>query len=198
VRRSIGAAVGLIDDLVELARAEAGQLEIRQEAVDLGALVLEVVEEHRAQARNKGLEVEVLREEQIPALRSDRARIRQVLGNLLSNAVKFTLHGKVAVVARYTERGSAPGSDDWAVVDVSDTGPGIPEDKQHLLFEEFLRLEPSATSGSGLGLAISQRVVETLGGRITLRSSVGSGSTFTLWLPVEAPAPPELPYNPSQ
>jgi signal transduction histidine kinase len=80
------------------------------------------------------------------------------------------------------ERGDDPG-EQWIAVDVSDTGLGISEEKRHLLFREFSRLEPSSGQGAGLGLAISQKIARALGGEITLRSVVGEGSTFTLWLP---------------
>ena len=80
--------------------------------------------------------------------------------------------------------GGVSGRDSCIAVDVSDTGPGIPEGQRHLLFREFSRLDPEATHGAGLGLAISHRIAAALGGKITVDSDVGRGSTFTLWLPL--------------
>jgi signal transduction histidine kinase len=119
-------------------------------------------------------------------VRSDPNRIRQILGNLVSNAVKYTGSGghvMVKVHERVDDGAPAPGQ--WIAVDVSDTGPGIPRDKQDQLFREFTRLDPRAAKGAGLGLAISRRIARLLGADITLRSEVGKGSTFTLWLPAE-------------
>jgi two-component system phosphate regulon sensor histidine kinase PhoR len=102
------------------------------------------------------------------------------VSNLLSNAIKYTPSG--SVVLRLKERDDAGAS--WAVIDVVDTGIGITAEERQLLFEEFVRLGVSEAPGAGLGLAISQRLASTLGGRITVESEVGRGSTFTLWLPM--------------
>jgi signal transduction histidine kinase len=184
VRRSIGTAVGLINDLVEIARAEAGQLEIKQGPVDLREVAQEVTEEYRAQATSKELELGCEWLEELPMIRSDAARIRQILGNLVSNAVKYTERGRVTVAVGLRPGDGRPGHSDWVAVDVSDTGPGIPEEKRHLLFKEFSRLDPEATHGAGLGLAISFRIAQSLGGSISVESEGGQGSTFTLWLPL--------------
>jgi signal transduction histidine kinase len=112
-------------------------------------------------------------------------RIRQILGNLVSNAVKYTDRGGITVRVAVREGGKAPGPGRWIAVDVSDTGPGIPEERQKLLFRELSPLERGARPGAGIGLAISQRIARALGGQITVESAVGKGSTFTLWLPVE-------------
>jgi len=190
VRRSIGSALGLIDDLVEIARAEAGQLEIKRELVDMRALVREMTEEYRAQAEAKGLELHCTGPETLAAIPSDARRIHQVLGNLVSNAVKFTREGQVTVSVELRSRDGTRGQDEWVAVDVSDTGPGIPEEKRHLLFREFSRLDPETTDGAGLGLAISARITKALGGHISVASGGdhGRGSTFSLWLPLAGPA----------
>jgi PAS domain S-box-containing protein len=179
-RRALKSGLDLIDDLVDVARAEAGQLEIRPEPVDLREVVSEMAEEYRAQAEGKGLQVHCSAPDRFPLIISDTARIRQVLGNLMSNAVKYTVEGRVTVTT-----GLRPGPDSLrcAVVEVSDTGPGIPEDRRHLLFREFARLDPKAAAGAGLGLAISRRVAKALGGELTYESRDGGGSTFVLWLP---------------
>lgn len=182
-RRSIGTALELIDELVEIARAEAGHLEMERSPVDLRELTREMAEEYRAQAEAKGLRISADVPETIPTINSDPSRIRQVLSNLISNAVKYTPEGQVLVTAATRSDGTAPASGEWVVINVVDTGPGIPDDQLHLLFEEFTRLRPDSARGTGLGLSIGKRLAEALGGRITVRSELAKGSTFTLWLP---------------
>jgi signal transduction histidine kinase len=117
----------------------------------------------------------------LPPARADAARVRQIVGNLLSNAIKYTQQGRVSVrVVATTNGGPHPGA--WSCVMIEDTGPGIPEEQQEHLFEEFTRFT-SDSPGSGLGLAISRNLAEALGGAITLRSKPGEGTCFTLWLP---------------
>lgn len=183
-RHAIQSALGLIDDLIEIARAEAAQLEIRREAVDLRDLARSLVEEYRAQAIARHLELEFRCATTPPPLSSDPPRIRQILGNLLSNAIKYTPEGRVVVAVEVREDGEGIEPGEWVAVDVTDTGPGLSEAQQRLLFREFTRLDPSAADGAGLGLAISQRITREMGGKITVASEVGRGSTFTLWLPV--------------
>ena len=184
VRRSIKAALNLIDDLLELSRAEAGELEIRRGRTDVGAVAEEAVEEYRAQAEAERLSLTIRIQEQPPLIESDANRIRQILGNLISNAVKYTDREAITVIVGVREGGQAPGSGRWVAVDVSDTGPGIPEEQHASLFQEFRRLETAGgKKGAGIGLAISRRIAQTLGGDLTIASAIGSGSTFTLWLP---------------
>lgn len=185
VRRSIQSALGLIEDLMELVRAEAGQIEIRQAPTDIRGAGREIAEEYRAKAEAHGLSLEIAVPDEFPVIESDGSRVRQILGNLLSNAVKYTPAGRVTVRVDIREGGNAPGPGRWATVDVSDTGPGIPREQLELLFQEFRRLETAGeTRGAGIGLAISQRLARALGGDITVVSEVGAGSTFTLWLPL--------------
>ncbi|HEY8470659.1 MAG TPA: ATP-binding protein, partial [Longimicrobiales bacterium] len=196
LRRSIGQALAIIDDVLLLSRAEAGRLEAQPEPVDLPRLVRETVEDHQAAARSAGLDLrmEPAAGPTRPIL-TDPGRVRQILGNLLSNAVKYTPAGgriRVATSVRAGPRelGRAPA----AAIAVQDTGPGIPPEAQARIFEEFTRVDSSAARGAGLGLAISQRLARLLGGIITVESAVGRGSTFTLWLPIrEAGAPPVAP-----
>src|SRR5690606_29469838 len=121
-----------------------------------------------------------------------------ILGNLLSNAIKFTDRGGITISARVSDvgpdmNGSARRAGPWLAISVSDTGRGIPPEKKHLLFQEFGRVSQSENAeGSGIGLSISQKIAHALGGRITVESEIGKGSTFTLWLPVgpaSEPAP---------
>jgi signal transduction histidine kinase len=181
-RRCLSDAMQLIEDLLELARAEAGQLDVRKEPVDLTALARETVEEYRAQAERKGLELDLQTNGDHVFARSDPARLRQVLGNLVSNAVKYTARGRVDVriaALRRDDDGAIP----RASIEVADTGNGIPPDKQRLIFREFVRLDPDGAPGAGVGLAISQRIAHALDGEIKMTSEAGRGSSFVLWLP---------------
>ncbi len=115
----------------------------------------------------------------LPVARGDERRISQVLLNLLGNAIKFTDAGEIRI--------SAVAGDDCFVVSVSDTGPGIAASEQARIFEEFFQVDNSNTKvkgGTGLGLAISRRIIEMHGGRISVSSVVGNGSTFKIELPV--------------
>ena len=181
IRRGIRASLRLIDDLVELARAEAGQIELRLVEVDVGEAAREMADDFQAQAAAAGLAIDV----RVPAgmrVVTDPARVRQVLANLLSNAVKYAPQGRVTLHA--AQRSSdGPSRGEWIAVSVSDTGPGIPPDKRELIFQEYTRLDPGAQHGAGIGLAISRRIARLMGGDLTAASEPGRGSTFTLWLP---------------
>jgi signal transduction histidine kinase len=186
-RRSIRSALALIDDLLDLARAEAGEIEISWTPTDVRQAVAEVTDEYRPQVEARGLTLRADVPKSIPLTLSDASRVRQITGNLLSNAAKYTEQGSITVrIARCdTEAESEPGS--WITVAVSDTGRGISADDLHLLFQEFSRLGVDTVRGTGLGLAISQRIAHALGGRISVESEKGRGSTFTLWIPQISP-----------
>jgi signal transduction histidine kinase len=180
-RRTLASALRLIEDLLELARAATGHVEIRREPVDLALLAREVLEEYRAQAERKGLALGLdLRADALVA-HSDPARLRQVLGNLVSNAVKYTVSGSVTVRVAPPDAHAGRAS-----IEVADTGSGIPADRQGLLFQEFVRLDPHAAPGAGVGLAISQRIAQALDGEITMTSEAGHGSSFVIWVPLDA------------
>lgn len=106
---------------------------------------------------------------------------------LIDDLVKYTSTGRINISATHHDDGDAPWPGEWVAVAVTDTGRGIPPESHELVFEEFARLEPEAVQGAGLGLAMSRWIAELLGARITLKSAVGRGSTFTLWLPMEPP-----------
>jgi signal transduction histidine kinase len=183
-RRSIRGGLNLVEDLVDLARAETGHLEVARVPIDLREVVIEAADEYQAQAEAKHLELRLDLPEEFPLVATDNRRVRQILGNLVSNAVKYTDSGVVTIRLSLAETGP---SDPWnrhAAIEVEDTGPGIPHEQQHLLFEEFRRLAPSTAQGVGLGLAISNRLAQALGGKIEVASEVGHGSTFTLLLPL--------------
>lgn len=188
IRQAAEASLGLIRDLVDLSRAEAGQLRLDRRRVDIGPLVREAAEAYRAQAAAARLSLDVAVPDDLPRAVVDPDRVRQILGNLLSNAVEYTMAGGVVRVAAEARRAEIRGrAGDWVAVAVSDTGPGIPEQDRERIFEEFTRGRPSEGAGAGLGLAISRRLARLMDGDVTLWSEVGRGSTFTLWLPVAAP-----------
>ena len=175
-RRSLEQAQRLIEDLLELARADSGRLDVQRVSVNLSEIAHDATEEFRAQAEQKGLSIGCDHGGDGVVVESDPVRVRQVLSNLVSNAVKYTDRGSVMVRVRSEgQRG---------VIEVADTGRGIPADAQSHVFQEFVRLDPNAAPGAGVGLAISQKIVQTLGGEITVKSEPGRGSQFVLALPV--------------
>lgn len=186
-RNAIRTALRLIDDLLELARAEAGHVEVRRAPIDLRLAVREIAEEYRASAAAKGMRVEVRMPPEFPIVESDAHRIRQILGNLIGNALKHAAReGGRVTIALGTRRAAEPPRE-WATIDVADDGPGIPPEQIPQIFDEFRRADGGSGNGAGIGLAISQRIAHALGGRITVESEVGAGSVFTLWLPLESP-----------
>jgi signal transduction histidine kinase len=183
IRRAVQSLLSLINDLLELSRVEAGQLKVVPRRIELGPLVHESTEEHRAAAEALGQRVEIRVAEDLPPIITDPDRVRQILGNLLSNSVKYTAPGgdiriNAEAIARNGRR--------WTAVHVSDSGSGIPSDKLDAIFEEFSRLEVHEHKpGAGLGLSIARRISRLLGGDLTVASEPGRGSAFTLWLPVD-------------
>lgn len=190
MRAAANSMLAQIEDLVELSRAEAGQLQLELEPTDLAQLVRDAAKEHGAELEAAGHTLELDVPDALPEIVTDPQRVRQILGNLISNAIKYTPQGGRVTVAAEERRSGGPGEGPWVSVAVTDTGPGIPEEKQDVLFTEFTRLSPEAGEGTGLGLAISRNIARLLHGDITLRSAAGQGSTFTLWLPVHHPDPP--------
>mgnify|MGYP001179420038 CR=1 FL=1 len=188
-RRAIGAALHLIEDLLDLAKTETGQVEVHATTIEIDGVMRDAVEQYRAQAEAKGLDLTIDAPADLPRIESDPFRIRQVLGNLLSNAVKYTESGRITIRAREVFDGRAPGAGRWVAVDVSDTGPGIPREEQRYLFQEFARLRSGeGKRGAGIGLAMSRRIAHALNGEVTVESEPGRGSTFTLWLPIDGGA----------
>jgi signal transduction histidine kinase/HAMP domain-containing protein len=175
----------LINDLLDLAKIEAGRMEIHPEHVDLSMIANEVVELVRPAANAKQIAVRSAISPELPAVFADPSKTRQVLANLMSNAVKFTDRGGVLLEAR--------AQDGWVSVSVSDSGIGIPSDALGYIFDEFRQVDSSATrryGGTGLGLAITRRLVELQGGRIWVESELGQGSTFHFTLPTATTRPP--------
>ena len=175
--------LGLINGLLDLAKIEAGKMELNVEEVNITEVTDEALELVRPHADEKGLQVRALIPTGLPNVWADRARVRQVLANMLANAVKFTERGTVSV--------GATAAEGWVTVSVSDTGVGISPEAQAYVFDEFRQADSSTTrryGGTGLGLAISKRLVTLHGGRIWVDSEVGRGSSFHFTLPIRVRA----------
>ncbi|MGD9043607.1 MAG: GAF domain-containing sensor histidine kinase [Desulfobacterales bacterium] len=171
--------LGLINDVLDLSKIEAGQLTLSLNDYSMGEVVQTVFASVEALALEKKLELKAKVAKDLSVARGDEQRIAQVLLNLLGNALKFTDEGQVTV--EVTE------SDETFSVAVADTGPGISEADQEIIFDEFQQADGSSTrekGGSGLGLSIVKKIVEMHGGRIWVESDVGKGSTFRFTLPV--------------
>ncbi|MDJ0848643.1 MAG: ATP-binding protein [Myxococcota bacterium] len=170
----------LINDILDLSKIEAGRLEVERIAFAPHRVVEEVVRTLSARAREKGIELDWKLAGPIPeTVHSDLTRFRQILTNLVSNAVKFTEEGRVSVMARL----EACDGDTRFVVEVVDTGIGMPPEKLDAIFEPFVQADASVTrrfGGTGLGLDISRRLARMLGGDIVVESALGEGSTFAV------------------
>lgn len=189
IRRAVHSAVAIIDDLLDLSRAETGTLLVEREPVALDPLVSEVVEDHRTTAAAAGLALEVSPAAERIVSYTDQGRVRQILGNLLGNAVKYTPQGgRIQVQLALEPPAGARGGEGWAAIRVHDTGPGIPPEHRELIFEEFHRIPGSAAPGHGLGLAISRRLARLLGGDLAVEDRAEGGSTFVLRLPARVAA----------
>jgi signal transduction histidine kinase len=187
IRRSAKAMTRLIEDLLELARAESGQLAINLDSVVVHDVVHAVVEEHRAAAEAVGLRLAYAPEGSDVVVLTDPARVGQVLGNLLSNAIKYTPPGgNIRVRAEPASRRDTEHVAPSLAIHVADDGPGIPPAQYEEIFGEFTRLEPHDKPGAGLGLSIARRIARMLGGDITVSGHGDHGSRFTLWLPLRA------------
>ncbi|MBX9934077.1 MAG: response regulator [Methylobacterium sp.] len=180
VRTSGKALLSLIDGILDFSRIEAGRLDLAADPFDLCDLAESVVELLAPRAQDKGIEIALDVADDIPALViGDADRVRQILTNLAGNAVKFTAQGGVGVSIARCDEGIA--------LSIEDTGPGIPEDRIPVLFEEFEQGDSSASrrhEGTGLGLAITRRLVVLMGGRIDATSTLGEGSLFRVVLPL--------------
>ncbi|HEY7036453.1 MAG TPA: ATP-binding protein [Thermomicrobiales bacterium] len=176
----------LIDDLLDLAKIEAGRMEITPAVVDVSPLLARVLSEFVPQAEAKGLSLVLDVPAEVPPVLADPMRTRQILLNLVANAIKFTACGAVTLAAR------VDGSE--VVVTVADTGIGIDPEALDYIFDEFRRVEEGFTrrfSGAGLGLPIARKLATLQAGTIAATSQPGAGSTFTLRLPRADAAPPD-------
>jgi HAMP domain-containing protein/CheY-like chemotaxis protein/signal transduction histidine kinase len=185
--------LNLISDILDLSKIESGTVSVEAEEVFFGSLIEMVARPFRHEAENRKLAFEVATDPHLTrSLVTDSKRLQQVLKNLLSNAFKFTEHGGVrlsvsAVTSGWTSSHQIlSGAASVVAFEVSDSGIGIPADKQRIIFEAFQQADAGTSrkyGGTGLGLAISRELASLLGGEIQLKSTPGSGSTFTLFLP---------------
>jgi heavy metal sensor kinase len=179
VNVEVGRLSQLINGLLVLARADAGQVVIGGEDVRLASVVSDAVGQVRPAASERGVGISAVGGDDV-SLRGDRSLLLQLLLNLLDNAVRHTEQGGEVLVTVGSEKG-------WAALSVSDSGPGVPIDEQERIFDRFYRIDQSrdrARGGAGLGLSICRWIAEAHGGDISVESAPGEGSTFTVRLPL--------------
>jgi signal transduction histidine kinase len=182
VQASAQHLLALINDILDLAKIEAGRMPLHIEAVPLREIIIEVTQQIEPLINNKaGLSFSVEQPEEAVILQTDRTKVKQILLNLLSNAVKFTYVGGVWLGAHILG--------DHIRFDVRDTGIGIKETDLEAIWEDFRQVDQSRTrefGGTGLGLCITRKLVHALGGKVSAESEYGTGSTFTVTLPVRS------------
>ncbi len=170
----------LINDILDLSRIEAGREEVHTHVFNVNELIREIVEMIEPQATQKGIVLQQTSKESLPDIRSDYDKCRHILQNIVANAVKFTEEGKVEI--------NAKADGEFICIDITDTGIGIKEEFLTHIFEEFRQADGSNSrkyGGTGLGLAIAKKYANLLGGNITVKSTFGKGSHFTLKLPLK-------------
>jgi signal transduction histidine kinase len=173
--------LGLINQVLDLSKIEAGKLELNPQTVRLAPLINEVIGTAGQLAEQNKNRLVVDAQESLGALTVDPMRLRQILLNLLSNACKFTKEGEVRLRARRVANGR-----DWIEFAVADTGIGMTPEQQAKLFEEFSQADAMTAQrfgGTGLGLALSRKLARMMGGDVTVTSEPGKGSVFTVRLP---------------
>jgi two-component system sensor histidine kinase/response regulator len=196
VRSSADALLGIISDILDFSKIEAGKIELDATEFELEPYVEEIARSMALAAHQKGLELSCDLDGSLPSwIRTDGARLRQVVLNLLGNAVKFTAQGEVSLKVMHAgidEHGRT-----LVRIMVADTGIGVPAERQKDIFNAFTQADGSTTrkfGGTGLGLTISERLVRLMGGRIWIESEPGRGSTFFIELPVDVvPARTTMP-----
>jgi len=189
----------LINDILDLSKIEAGKIELHLELVSIPDLCRECLKMIQPRAQKKRIALSLELDYHIGQVTLDERRLRQILINLLSNAVKFSAEGeRVKLGGRLSygnelaqekrpDRSPINASTPYLCLEVADTGIGIPEDKQHLLFRPFQQIDSSLTrqhEGTGLGLALTKRLAELHGGTVSVESEENQGSTFRVWLPL--------------
>jgi adenylate cyclase len=174
--------LGLINQVLDLSKIEAGKLELNPQTVQLAPLIDEVVGTARQLAEQNKNRLVVEAQENLGIISVDPMRLRQILLNLLSNALKFTKQGEVKLRARRVRNGR-----DWIEMAVADSGIGMTPEQQAKLFEEFTQADAKTAQkfgGTGLGLAITRKLARMMGGDVAVTSEPGKGSVFTVRLPV--------------
>ena len=197
IKESSRHLLGLIEDILDLAKVEAGQMRVRSERVEAARSISEAVALVAPQATTGGVTIAHGCPDDC-LIMADEDRVRQILLNLLSNAIKFTGSGGhvtvgCGVVDALDPAATPAGEGPWVFIRVADTGVGIPADRVASVFDPFIQVDHGLTKqvgGTGLGLTISRELARRMGGDLTLKSALGEGSCFTLWLPSanESPA----------
>jgi len=179
----------LINDILDLSKLESGKMNVQRETVSVDALLHFAERMFKPLADQKQLEFVIEKSDDVPeTIESDAQRIMQVMSNLLSNAIKFTEKGRISLRVSLACRNGRNESGDLLAIAVQDTGIGIPEDKQSIIFEAFQQADGTTSrkyGGTGLGLSISRNIAELLGGTVSVKSREGEGSTFTLLIPLD-------------
>ncbi|CAG0938876.1 partial two-component system, NarL family, sensor histidine kinase EvgS, partial [Candidatus Brocadiaceae bacterium] len=172
--------LSLINDVLDISKIEAGQLKVSIEEFFVPEVIEKVSELAAPLAQKKALTLTTTIGEGVGLIKSDRLRVQQILINVVNNAIKFTETGSISIHAKHTNR--------TIIIAVTDTGIGIEPEKMDVLFRPFMQIDTGLTrkhEGTGLGLSICQRLLQLLGGSITVASEFGKGSTFTIYLPKE-------------
>ena len=190
IHRSSDHLLCVVNDVLELAKIEAGHIQLEMAPFDISAVITEVSAMLQLRARDKGLQLSVALSAQFPRyVISDEAKFKQILINLISNAIKATEKGTVSLNATVDRHDT-----DVLVIEVSDTGSGIAPDDQTRIFEPFVQIgATSRQQGTGLGLSITRQFVELMGGALSLSSTLGQGSTFRVELPCQRSSGADIP-----
>jgi signal transduction histidine kinase len=200
IRKSGRMLLEMINDILDLAKMEAGKMDVRATTFELGSIVSAQCDMIRPMAEKKQIELKISMSDTIPKVEQDQSKLQQILSNLLSNAVKFTPEGgQIAVSGKLLDT-------EFFTLEVSDNGVGIAVDEQQAIFEKFRQSSDFQAgddamtreiSGTGLGLSIVRELCRLLGGDVTVQSALGQGSSFCVRLPVCLKAcgmPPAAPF----
>ena len=182
--------LGLINDILDVAKLEAGKLQLNKQPNDINVVVGGAVARLKILARDKGISLTIEEEKDIPICEIDSGKVEQVVTNLVSNAIKFTPREGHVTVRTYVKHVTDEISEitgDYAVIEVEDTGAGISPDEIPLIFDRYRQAQSAKASnqkGTGLGLTIVKRVIEAHGGKVYVESSLGKGSKFSVLIPL--------------
>ncbi|HVX48672.1 MAG TPA: response regulator [Chitinophagaceae bacterium] len=201
IHKSGSDLLNLINDILDLSKIEAGKIDVQIEGTAIKGIVEDITPPFTVQAETAKLQFSTVIADNVPGtIATDKLRLEQVIKNLLSNAFKFTPQGgKVTLDFSLTGSSESPLGEECLAIAVKDTGIGIAPEKQRLIFEAFQQADGSTSrkfGGTGLGLSISRELVRILGGQITVESAQGTGSTFTVYIPLQGPSATAKPIQP--